>query len=178
MATMVRNRQPGPTTFSDDSTGQKPVVWQGRGDVNHQDVRPVPSAFLESVAFQQALETGIFEIVASDEEAARIREAHRAQFQSAQYKQQHLGDDVLDHQPDNDMLVKECIGPNGKSGKPCGEQVTVASRELNSAPPLCNKHRALRSQFVPVETGRVVAGRPEVMWTRPRLGQPVKSTEE
>jgi hypothetical protein len=177
MATMVRNHQAGPTTFSDDSTGQKPIVWQGSGDPNRQDVKPVPPAFLESVAFQEALECGIFSIVESDHDSAAIRAAHRAQFQAAQLRQQSVSE-ALEERPDNDILVLDCIGPEGKSGKVCGVQVTVKSSDQGTVPPLCTKHSYLKSQFVPMETDRVVAGRPEVTWTRPRMGQPMKSSSE
>lgn len=176
MPTMVRNNQAGPTTFSDDSTGQKPVVWQGRGDNNRQDVRPIPDAFLESVAFQQALENGIFSVVESEQDRRAAQDAHRKQFQEQQRRQQQVSE-ALDERPDNDMFVLDCIGPKGKSGSVCGAQITLKSSEIGKTPPLCTQHSYLKAQFVPVETGRVVNGKPEVSWTRPRMGQPMKSGE-
>src|ERR1700752_3298388 len=165
MPTMVRNNQAGPTTFSDDSTGQKPVVWQGRGDRNRQDVRPVHDALLESVAFQQALENGIFSIVQTEQERREAQDAHRRQFQQAQERQQSAGLDVLDQAPNNDIIVTDCIGPKGKSGQLCGEQVTLTAEQRGVVPPLCTRHTCLQSRFVPTETGKVVDGKPEVTWS-------------
>lgn len=171
--TMVRNNQAGPTTFTDDSTGQKPVVWQGAGDPRGQDVRAVPKEFMESVNFLDALEVGIFSIVQDEREAQRAQQAHRDQFRRAQEAQQNVSERLLDQLPNNDLVLKECIGPKGKTGQMCGEAVTVKAIDLHRTPPLCAKHKQLSTQFIPVETDRIVSGKPEVTWSRPRLGQSI-----
>lgn len=171
MPTMVRNNQPGPTTFSDESTGQKPVVWQGRGDPNRQDVRPVHDALLESVYFQQALENGVFSILDNDQERRAIQDAHRANFQAAQERRQHVGEEFIDAQPSQDIIVTECIGPKGHTGQLCGETVTLTAEQRGVVPPLCLRHIPLKPQFVATPTGKVVDGKPEVTWSRPKLGQ-------
>lgn len=173
MPTMVRNHQAGPTTFSDDATGQKPVVWQGAGDVNRQDVRPIPDAFLESVAFLQAVENGIFSIIDSERDRTAIQDAHRRQFQAAQERQQSAGTEYFDSKPNEDIIVTSCIGPAGKTGKLCGETVTLTAQQRGNTVPLCIKHSYLKVQFIPTETGKVVDGKPEVTWSRPTLGQPL-----
>lgn len=171
--TMVRNNQPGPTTFSDDSTKQKPVVWQGAGDPRGQDVKAVPPEFMESVHFLEALEVGIFSVVQTQAEVDRISAQHRQNFASAQHAQQNVSEKLLDQQPDNDLVLKECIGPKGRTGQMCGEAVTVKAADLHRMPPLCNKHKQLATKFIPTETDRFVNGKPEVVWRRPTMGQPL-----
>lgn len=175
MPTMVKNNQAGPTTFTDDSTGQKPVVWQGAGDRNRQDVRPIPDVFLESVAFQQALENGILSVVQSDAERAAAQAAHRRQFQEAQERQQNAGLNMIDESPNNDIVITSCLGPAGKSGNLCDEQVALTAEQRGTVPPLCNRHAYLKGKFVPTETGKVVDGKAEVTWSRPQLGQQLDS---
>lgn len=173
MPTMVRNNQPGPTTFSDDSTGQKPVVWQGRGDRNHQDIRPVHDALFESVAFQTALQNGVFSIVQSEQERQQVQAAQRAVFLAAQERQQHAGEEFIDAKPSQDIIVTECVGPKGQTGQSCGETVTLTAEQHNSIPPLCTRHTYLEDQFVAAPTGQVVDGKAEVTWSRPKLGRPL-----
>lgn len=173
-ATMVRNQQPGPTVFGDDSTGLKPVVWQGTGDPNGGDVKPVPDPLFESVQFQSALAYGIFSVVEDPAEQRRIQESKRQQFQEAEQQRQNISTAVLDTPEDNDILMKECIGPSGNSGKLCGETVQIRANKVNDAPPLCQKHGYLKSQFVPQETDRIVGGKPEVVWVRMTVGSPEK----
>lgn len=166
-ATMVRNHQPGPAVFADDSTGHKPVVWQGAGDMNNQDVRAVPEALLESVYFQDALEKGIFSIVESKQESTRIREAHRASWQAAEERRATAGQEALDASPDEDLVMLSCLGPAGRgTNKLCGQELTVKSAQRDKVPPLCNKHQYLKSQFIPTDTGRIVNGKSEVSWSR------------
>lgn len=165
---MVRNTSPGPTVF-DNGRGDK-VEWQGAGDSMGGDIQPVPGVFLNDVQFQRMKTRGIFEIVEDESIIDATTAAHRAEWRNRQDRQRSAGIEQLDETPNNDTIVKTCIGPSGKAADQlCGADVPVRVADTANKPPLCPMHTGLSSQFVPRTTERVVEGKPEVVWMRARL---------
>lgn len=166
--TLVRNNQPGPTVFSDGDKQQ--VEWQGSGDPNGLDIQPVPDVLFDHVQFQRSLTRGIFTVVDGDVTADEVYEQHRTEWEERQERQTNAGKEALELTQNNDMIVLKCIGPKGHTGENCGEDVTVKDAQRNDAPPLCPKHLQLKGKFLPEESGRIINGKPEVVWRRVSLG--------
>lgn len=166
---LVRNNQAGPSVFTDDRLKQQ-VEWQGSGDPNGLDIQPVPDDMLDSVHFQRAVVRGIFSIEEGTEKADEIFAMHRREWEDRQDRANDAGKEALDLVQDKDELVLSCIGPKGHTGELCGEQVLVKSAKRNEAPPLCAKHQNLKPKFLPEESGRIVNGKPEVVWRRATVG--------
>jgi hypothetical protein len=139
------------------------------------DLRPVPSSYLEDVQFLSCLQRGIFSIEEAPEAVREALELHKQEWQSRQERQKAASQASLDQAPQNDMLMLSCIGPSGKgTGQLCGVQVPVKQRARNEAPPLCGAHKGLASQFIAEESEQIVEGKPEVRWIRAGLGNRTK----
>lgn len=167
--TMIRNNEPGPTVFTDEAT-KAHVEWQGAGDPNGLDIQAVPPNFLDNVQFRKAMITGILEKVSEKDLIASAENSHREEWEARQDKARNASSAVIDRPQDEDIVVLSCIGPKGKTGDLCGEQVSIKSKARFEKPPLCPKHAALKNQYIPEETGAMNGSQPEIRWSRPLMG--------
>jgi len=167
---MIRNTLPGPTVFTSKMLGQH-VEWAGNGDPNGGDVQPCPPEFLNDVQFRSSVVRGIFEVEEAGDGVEEILAKHRNEWDSRQTRQREMSEASIDQVADNDVLMLDCIGPNGHSGSLCGEPVPVKSTQVSEKPPLCGKHKSLVKQFISEETGEVKNGKPVIRWMRTTMGQ-------
>jgi hypothetical protein len=168
--TMIRNKQSGPTVFSDKESGSE-VTWEGAGHPDGLDVQPVPEPVLNNVQFQRALTRGVFEVEEADDEIKAILNKHRDSWQAREDQRRKASDEAVERPQDNDTLMVKCIGPAGRGPNPglCEEPVSVKATKQDQIPPLCPKHVYLKSQFTPEHTDRMIGGRQEVIWRRVRV---------
>lgn len=170
--TMVRNTAAGPTVFADSN---QHVEWAGAGDPMGLDIQPVPESFLANVQFHRMVARGIFEVETSDDKINAALQQHRQEWESRLAQQRDASQRALDQAPQNDSVVKTCIGPSGKDpSQLCGADVPIRASKLAEIPPLCPPHSGLAHQFIAQESERIVNGRPEVVWVRTRLAAPTR----
>lgn len=164
---MVRNTRPGPTVHT---FGDQQVTWNGAGDPDGLDIQPVTADLANSVTFRQSMARGIFVEVDDEAEIEAAISQHRDEWANRDERQSNAGQEAIEQVQDNDYLMLTCLGPAGKSGNLCGADVSVKSSKVAEAPPLCKAHKPLASQFLSEETGVIKNGKPEIKWTRSRLG--------
>jgi hypothetical protein len=166
--TMVRNTAPGPAVFSD---GGHHVEWAGSGDVMQNDLQPVPESFLDNVQFHRMVARGIFVVEQADEAIQAALAAHKQDFTERMARQQSASAASIDMAPDNDSLMKDCVGPAANGRGLCGQQVPIKVRAQAERPPLCPQHAELAGQYVARESDeRVIGGKPEITWVPIQLG--------
>lgn len=164
--TMVRNTTAGPTVFAE---GSHFVEWAGAGDPMGGDLQPVPSSFLENVQFHRMTTRGIFVVESGEEIIDETLAKHRAEWESRIEQQRTASRDAIDQLPQNDSVIKKCIGPSGKGpSQLCGQDVPIKAAKVAETPPLCPLHAQLVGQFLAQEGERIVDGKPEVIWARIR----------
>lgn len=162
--TMVRNTAAGPTVFSDNN---QRVEWAGANDPAGGDLRPVPESFLDSVQFQEMSARGILVVESADEAIQTALAAHRSEWDQRIERQRQSSIDALDEAPQNDSVVKTCLGPSGKGVDVlCGVDVPIKASKLAEIPPLCNAHSGMSNQFIASEGERIVQGKPEIVWMK------------
>lgn len=170
--TMVRNTAAGPTVFAD---GNQHVEWSGAGDPMGGDLQPVPEVFTQNVQFHRMVARGILIVETAEEAIATALAAHKADWENRLAQQRAASAAAIDMTPQNDSVVKTCIGPSGKSpDQLCGADVPVKSAKLAETPPLCPLHTGLSTQFIAQESERIVEGKPEVVWVKARLAAPTR----
>lgn len=165
--TMVRNTHGGPAVFSD---GNQHVEWAGAGDIMQNDVQPVPPAFMDNVQFHRMVTRGIFVVETADEDIAGVLAAHRRDWEMRNARAQAASAAAIDMAPDDDSIMKNCLGPSTTGRGKCDQSVPVKVRELASKPPLCTVHAELAPQFVAEEGQEIVGGKPEVIWKHIQVG--------
>lgn len=170
--TMVRNTAAGPTVFAD---AQQHVEWQGSGDPMGGDLQPVPPSFLDNVQFHRMTARGILVVETADEAIAAALASHKQDWETRLERQRTASIDAIDQAPQNDSVVKGCIGPSGKSPEMlCGVEVPIKAAKLADTPPLCSMHTGLAGQFIAQEGEKIVEGKPEVVWVKARLAAPTR----
>lgn len=170
---MVRNTESGPAVFTAPGNGTH-VEWQGAGDPQGLDIQSCPGEFLQIVAFRNAMEKGIFEVVNDEEQIETALTQHRDDWAQKQEQRRNAGTDAIEMAKDNDLLMFECIGLVGKGGQACGESLYIKSVDRNKIPPLCDKHKRFAAKYISEETGKITDGKPEVRWTLPTMDARVK----
>jgi hypothetical protein len=170
--TMVRNTAAGPTVFAD---AQQHVEWSGAGDPMGGDLQPVPPSFLDNVQFHRMTARGILVVETADEAIAAALASHKADWENRLERQRTASIEAIDQAPQNDSVVKTCLGPSGKdpSGA-CGAAVPIKAAKLAEMPPLCPMHTGMASQFIATEGEKIVEGKPEVIWVKARLAAPTR----
>lgn len=172
MPTMVRNTAAGPTVFSD---GGHNVEWQGAGDEMGGDLQPVPTSFTENVQFHRMVARGIFEIESADDVIQAALTQHKREWQSRLAAQRAASKASIDTAPQDDSVVKGCIGPSGRGvNEKCGVDVPVKVAKLAEVPPLCPLHSGLAGQFIAQPTDKIIEGKPEITWAKAQLGAPTR----
>jgi hypothetical protein len=164
---MVRNTRPGPTVFTH---GSEHIEWDGAGDAAGGDVQPVPRSFLDSVQFRRVSTRGILVIEDSPDVIDTTFAAHKAAWDQRLDAQRHAGEESIDEAPNNDSVVRTCLGPSGRGpNQACGADVPIKAAKLAEVPPLCTFHEHMAAQFVSSEGERIVEGKPEIVWTRVQI---------
>jgi hypothetical protein len=165
---MVRNMEPGPTVFTAPGNGAH-VEWQGAGDPQGLDMQSCPAEFLQLVAFCNALEKRIFEIVEDKDLIQETLSQHRNDWEQKQERRRNAGTDALEIVENKDMAMVNCIAPVAKGGKTCDVALSLKLADLSTKPPLCHEHQRFAGKFIAEETDKIVNGKPEVRWTLPRM---------
>lgn len=173
--TMVRNATAGPAVFSADGHN---VEWQGAGDSMGGDLQPVPASFTENVQFHRMVARGIFVVETADEAIATALRQHKAEWENRLAAQRNASAAAIDPAPQNDSVVKTCIGPSGRdpNGR-CGVDVPIKAAKLAEIPPLCPPHQSLAGQFIAQPTANIVEGKPEIAWVKAQLGAPARQDD-
>lgn len=164
---MIRNTQPGPTVYSGPT---QHVEWAGAGDPMGGDVQPVPPSFVDDVQFRRAVTRGIFRIEEAPDEIQAALAAHAREWSLRNEHARTASQESLEALPDKDVLSLACIGPSPRGTGICEQAVPVKARARYERPPLCPQHEHLTGSFLPEETGRLIAGKPEIAWMRTSLG--------
>lgn len=167
---MVRNLHAGPTVFTYGKNAEDFVEWAGRGDQMGNDIQPVPANLLNLVQFRRSLTRGIFEVVDQPDLVLQTENLHRSEWENRQELAHNAAVEALDEVQDNDLLMLTCIAPAQKgSPKQCEQPVSVRAKEQDDAPPLCNEHRHLSTQYALEYTGRMNGSEPEKAWKKVTL---------
>ncbi len=171
---MVRNTYRGPLVFSPDGEANNYIEFAGAGDPDGKDVQIVPGELANSVQFRRNLNLGLITIEEEQVSIDTALTASRGEWERRQADMATSAMASIEQTADNDMLMKECIGPGTKSGENCGVPIPIRTDALAVQAPVCQAHKHLEGQFVPQKTGRLVANRDEVIWVR--AGSQVPST--
>jgi hypothetical protein len=173
--TMVRNTAAGPTVFSD---GTNNIEWAPAGDPAGGDIQPVPASVLENVQFHRTMARRILVVEEADDVVASALAAHRQDWETRLAAQRTASTASIDQAPQNDSVIKTCIGPSGRSpDQLCGADVPIKQAKVNEIPPLCAMHSGLSGQYIATETERIVEGKPEVVWVKARIAAPTRQDD-
>ena len=166
MPLLVRNNEPNATIYARDGIV---IRWGVAGDPNGEDVQRVPDSLAEDVDFLRSLDRGILSIDEStdDEIAAKIA-SQTATFQARRAKAAQATQDSLERRQDKDMVQVACVATT-RGGKACDKPVLVRNAQRDAAPPLCDGHKHLSSQFIANETGSEGEGGKKTAWVRVRV---------
>jgi hypothetical protein len=166
---MVRNTTKGPVVFSNSPSDY--VEWQGAGDGMGGDVQPISPTWVDNPQFRRMMTRGIFEVEQADDEIQAVLDKHKADWDRRALERESATKDAIDQAPNNDMLVRSCLGPGSKPGENCGTDVSVKVQDQDKKPPLCTSHEHMAGQFVPQATERIVGGKQEVVWKSIAMGR-------
>lgn len=147
---VCQNQMPGPTVIAADIKGSYEVTFDGKGDPSGGDVQRIPPEIVATVQFTNAIAKGILKVIEGEDNEA-VQAALQKQTDAFWNRAKTERDEAmasLDQPAENDMVAVECIGPGTRPGTPCGENVPVRAREVNSTPPLCTRHTGLADQCV------------------------------
>jgi hypothetical protein len=166
---MVRNTAAGPTVFSEGPNAT--VEWAGANDPMGGDLQPVPESFLNNVQFHRMAARGILVVETADEAIQAALAQHKAEWDTRQARQRDASRSALDEAPNNDSVIKTCLGPSGRDPRQlCGADVPIRQAKLAETVPLCPMHSGLAGQFIAEESDRIVNGKPEIVWLKTNLG--------
>lgn len=171
---MVRNTLEGPLVFS--NTPNDHVEWQGAGDAMGGDVQPVTPDWVNNPNFRRMMSRGIVEIEEATEEITTILDKHKADWAQRQADRENASTSSIDQAPNNDMVVKKCLGPGVRANEGCTVDVSQKVQDVDKKPPLCAQHAHLAGNFVPEATERIVNGKQEVVWKSIKMGP--RATQE
>lgn len=141
---VARNKMAGPTVLSLDVNGRLSVEWQGSGDPEGRDVQYVPEEIARSVQFRQACERGIIQIEA---DPAQLLDKQNQAWKTRMEKDAEAVVEKIDNLPDNDFIGLDCVGPGTRVGADCGASVPVRAPEVDTRPPLCDRHIQLSGRY-------------------------------
>lgn len=162
----VQNQLPGIVVFTDDA--QKIVVtWEAKGNAAGKDIVECPATFLRNPKFR---ETVLRKILTIEDAPEVLQAALAAQTAAWDQRQQASQDAEQTLTKMADAVVAHgvaCIAPKGK--ELCGSYGLVMGKNATEHPPLCTEHQSLASQYIAVDSGRIVDGKPEIVWTRAKL---------
>jgi hypothetical protein len=163
----VQNNQASITLFVLETDHTNSVEWAPKGDRTGNDILELPTEYLKSQKFIQALKRGIFSIIdADDPTVLTALDAQQASWEAR--KNQDLTDQAIIHNQNVRAFSGiQCIAPDGR--QPCSEFAIQSSNK--EKPPLCSKHAHLASTYIPEETGDFKDGDPVIRWNRILTGR-------
>lgn len=163
---VIRNNLPGIATFTDENTKIQ-TIWEGRGDKKGGDVKEVSPVLLQNPQFREQILRGIFEVVDNDANPDVLANALNAQRASWELRQIEALSASAEIAKANDTVIatgQPCIAPKGR--ELCGSYSLVMGKDPSQEPPLCEEHKKLAPLYTATQTGRLVDGKPEVVWKR------------
>jgi hypothetical protein len=110
---------------------------------------------------------GIFEVIDTSLHPEVLQSALNAQRAHWDERQLTAASAAAEIEKSNDVVIatgQPCIAPEGR--ELCGSYTLVMGNDPSQEPPLCTKHEALAPFYVSQQTGRLVDGKPEVVWKR------------
>lgn len=169
---VARNFMDGVTILSSDVKGSTSVEFGAMNDPEGNDMQYIPVEIQESPAFKRALVRGVIGLVEDDSDP-EVVEALSKQVDAFKRRQQGAQETVqatIDRPTTRDSISVFCVGPDSRGTGACGEPIAVPEKKLDQEPPLCTRHKALASQYVPehqILPGQT--GKPPVIWNRVTL---------
>lgn len=146
---------------------QEDTEWAAKGDLEGNDIKEVPSTYLKNSNFRQAVLRGIFTIIDADNpEVLEAVEAQRNAWEAKQAQRADAEATIVKTQG-RSFTGTQCISM--EQGRQCSEYSVISGKNMNEKPALCQKHAHLANQYVPIETGKIVDEKPEVIWSRASL---------
>jgi hypothetical protein len=166
---LIRNTTKGPVVFSASPTDY--VEWQGAGDPMGGDYQPVSPTWVDNPQFRRMMTRKILVVEEADAETEAALAKHEEDWNRRAADRANASKDSLDQAPNNDLIVRKCLGPGSKPGENCGTEVSVKVQDQEKKPPLCTQHEHMAGQFVPEATDRLVGGKQEVVWKSISMGR-------
>lgn len=147
----VQNLEGNRTLFVDKES--RSIYWEMAGDAMGEDVQQVPAELVEDRDFLRAVARGIFKVLpdGQDSEAQEKLAAQVAKFTSTRRANDAEVMAKLDRPQDRQIVTYTCIAPLAKGV--CDQPVMMRKHEANEVPPLCSRHKALRTNFVANDEG-------------------------
>lgn len=167
----VSNQTTGIVVFNLDEANLKAaIVWGRQGDPTGDDVKQVSPNYLLSPNFRDVLLRGLLKVEDGPEALDAALAAQHANWSARQVARDTANSNVLVKEAENVVATAAtCIAPKGRDGL-CGTFALQNQGSESQTPPLCAEHLNLASHYTGIETGRTVAGRPEVLWKRTAAG--------
>jgi hypothetical protein len=171
----ARNTMNGVTVMSSDPRSTQFVQWEAKGDPGGGDVQPIPAELMRTPAFVAAVRKGILTVVdpdahtSLDDRGVSLDEILNKQREVWDSRQAAANEDIratIETTTNNDMVTLPCVGPSTRGSQNCGEDVVVRELSKYDAPPLCQRHIGLKSEFVPSAKDVDGKGNEVVEWTR------------
>lgn len=163
---MVRNTQKGPLVFSPDGDANNYIEFQGAGDPEGRDLQIMPGEMANNVQFRRNLNLGLLTVEENNIDIDSALAGQRAGWEQRQAGMTASAMESIEHAADNDILMKECIGPGTRAGENCGASIPQRADAVAVHPPLCQAHNHLAGQFRSQRTGRISGNQDEVVWVR------------
>lgn len=162
---VVRNNHGNIATFTDENT-RAVYTWEAAGDPHGRDVKEVSATILANPTFRENVNKGIFAIENDQDILRQALDAQRSHWQSRQHQAENAQVEIENAQAQVVAAAEPCIAPRGR--ELCGSYAVVSGNDQSGEPqpPLCGEHKHLAPQYQPNTTGRVVDGKPEVIWKR------------
>lgn len=164
---MVRNLKPGPSVFR-DAPSDTSIRWEGSGDPQGGDYVYVDTETIRKAQFQANIRKGVLQVL-TQEEAEMVTTGQP--LPSDPLVQQ--ASDAIYRPQVNDIVATACIGPGGRAGASCSNQVTVRRSEMADKPLLCEAHKPLESQYVPGEDVDPATGLAVRTWQLATMTAPI-----
>lgn len=170
MPVLVRNRQSGPTVFT-DPVSKAHVEWQGAGDPSGNDVQYVPDAFVDNIDFMKAVNRGILSVEEASDEIKQALAKQVSAFQARQTAAEVATKESLEAVQDNEILSVPCVGPSARGAGECGDAVPIRANKRDETPPLCSQHAHLAGEYISEQYEfDNNTGKPKVRWIRTAVG--------
>lgn len=146
----VQNNQDGPTVLATDPKGTIVVEWAGKGDLNGNDIQPIPEEMLNHVAFTRALSRNVLSLLEDQSDPEVVDALHKQQeaWLARTQRSAKVATDAIESATNNDLIQMTCVGPGARGGQ-CEIQVPVRDREKDTKPVLCDRHKDLAPEYVP-----------------------------
>lgn len=149
-AVVCRNQTAGVLVIASDPRRTHEVNFGPVDASDGSDYQHMPPEIIRTPAFAKQIAIGTLTVVQGEDDpvvrAAMSRQSDAYWKRADEEKARSLS--VLDEVADNDFVVVNCIGPGTRPDAPCGENIPRKSADVMNAPPLCDRHSALKDRCV------------------------------